>query len=69
MLLNLLLGLVYFVLGLALMEAGILSILVAAAYSDLKGSAIPAVAGTLLVLCGGYAVARAKRRIFREKRN
>jgi uncharacterized membrane protein HdeD (DUF308 family) len=66
MLQNIFLGLVFLLLGLAFIEAGVLSVLVSVAYSDLKGSAIPAISGTLLVLCGGFAVVRAKRRFFRK---
>jgi energy-converting hydrogenase Eha subunit C len=66
---NFFLGLVFFLLGILLMEIGILSVLVSIAYSDLKGSVIPAITGTLLILLGSFSVVRAKRRFLRKDEN
>jgi uncharacterized membrane protein HdeD (DUF308 family) len=69
MALNLFLGFVYLFLGAFLMEIGILSVLVSIAYSDFKGSVIPAISGTLLIFFGSFSVVRAKRRFLKKDEN
>jgi uncharacterized membrane protein HdeD (DUF308 family) len=69
MALNLFLAFVFLILGVFLMEFGILSVLVSIAYSDLKGSVIPAISGTLLILFGSFSVVRAKRRFLKKDEN
>jgi uncharacterized membrane protein HdeD (DUF308 family) len=55
-----------FVLGIIILDTGILSVLVAIAYSDFKGSVVPAICGIFMVSLGGFFIVRAKRRLIKK---
>jgi uncharacterized membrane protein YjjP (DUF1212 family) len=56
-----LLAIFYGLLGLFFIEIGVLSVYVAIAYSQLKGSAICGIAGAIMVFLGGFLLTCAKR--------
>ncbi|MDR2612431.1 MAG: hypothetical protein LBG06_06255 [Deltaproteobacteria bacterium] len=63
---NLIPAMLAFVLGLLLVEAGALSVCVSFAYSEVDGSAVPLLAGGLLILAGAAFVVLATRLLRRK---
>ncbi|MDR1036015.1 MAG: hypothetical protein LBT40_05445 [Deltaproteobacteria bacterium] len=63
---NLLAAFVSFVVGIVLTESGILSVLVSLAYFSASGSAVPFLAGTVMVLLGSALVVFSTRIIRRK---
>lgn len=50
-----------FAAGVFILETGLLSVLVAVAYRTFRGSGVPAIGGTLLMVLGAVFVVKAKR--------
>jgi uncharacterized membrane protein HdeD (DUF308 family) len=59
----------FFLLGVSLIEVGILSLFVAMAYHAMKGSSVAALAGTLMVFLGIIGVVGAKRLFTKKEEN